>query len=55
MGEEWKSIVETSKKRKYKRKSQSELKNTIIEIKNTLKEINIRLDDTEEWIGDLKE
>ena len=32
-----------------------ELKNTITEIKNTLEGSNSKLDDTEEWISELKD
>lgn len=35
-------------------KSQTEMKNTIIERKNALEGINIRLDDKQEWIHKLK-
>lgn len=37
------------------KKNQTELKNTIAGIKNTPQGINNRSDDTEDWIGKLKE
>ena len=37
------------------KKNQSELKNTKMEMKNSLEGINIRVDDTKEWINDLDE
>ena len=36
-------------------KNQAEMKNTITDMKNTLKGINIRLNDTEEWIRELED
>ena len=37
------------------KKNQTEPKNTITEMKNTLEGVNIRLNDTEEWISELEE
>ena len=37
------------------KETQIEPKNTITEIKNTLEGVNIRLNDTEEWISKLEE
>ena len=37
------------------KENQIEPKNTITEMKNTLEGVNIRLNDTEEWISELEE
>ena len=37
------------------KENQIEPKNTITEMKNTLEGVNVRLNDTEEWISELEE
>ena len=47
--------LEVSNKELEHVKNQTEMKNIITEMKNTLEGINIRLDDTKEWISELKD